>query len=210
MADKPQDGKPEDKTPSWKERLKKAYDQTSKKGKELYKEAKKGAEVFYEDAKKNAEETLETLSVLTEDGQKKEAPKEPGPEPKTLKEKLNAAAKKVKETDWKAVGERVKKTDWGAVAKDTSKEITKKDELKKLVGSIIIFPGGSAVYAAYRVAKHHKEMEEKAKLEGKTPANENKKPEEAKPAPEVKAEEEKVQAPTRRKRPPRPPRNPAA
>lgn len=200
---------PENKTPSWKERLKKAYDQTSKKGKELYKEAKKGAEIFYEDAKKNAEETLETLSVLTEDGQKKDASKEPVPEPKTLREKLNAAARKVKETDWKAVGERVKKTDWNAVVKDTSQEITKKDELKKLVGSIIIFPGGSAVYAAYRVAKHHKEQEEKAKLQGKAPANENPKPEEAKPAPEVKADE-KAQAPARRKRPPRPPRHPAA
>ena len=204
MADKP-----EDKTPSWKDRLKKAYDQTSKKGKELYKEAKKGAEILYDDAKKNAEETLETLSGLTEDGQKKEAPKEETPAPKTIKEKLNAAAKKVKETDWKAVGERVKKTDWGAVAKDTSKEITRKDELKKLVGSIIILPGGMAVYGAYRVAKHHKEQEEKAKLQGKAPANENGKPEETKPAPEAKAEE-KVEAPTRRKRPPRPPRNPAA
>lgn len=186
--------------PSWKDRLKKAYDAASKKGREIFDEGRKNAGPLleegrkkagelYEDAKKNAGETLDTLSVLT-DGKKD------GAEPKkdrTLRERFDAAREKVKGTDW------------NAVVKDTAREITKKDELKKLAGSVIILPGGLAVYGAYRVAKHHKEKEaqaEQERLKKATAAADESKA--------TSAANENKAAPARKPRKPRPPRKPAA
>ncbi|MDF3024952.1 MAG: hypothetical protein K0R10_2313, partial [Alphaproteobacteria bacterium] len=63
------------------------------------------------------------------------------------------------------------------VAKDTAQDLTKKDELKRLAGTVIALPGGLAVYGAYRVAKHHKDKAEELKAEAaKKAAKKTRKP----------------------------------
>jgi hypothetical protein len=104
----------------------------------------------YDEAASTAKDTLDTLSVLVNEDTGK-APKD-----LTLKDRANVVYGKLG------------KTEWLSVAKDTAKDLTKKDELKRLAGTVIALPGGLAVYGAYRVAKHHKDKEAAA-------ANENKK-----------------------------------
>jgi len=147
---------PEKKSPSWKDRLKTAFDaakktggqiyeQASKTGQDLYEKASKTGKEVYDEASKTGADTLDTLSVLVN-----ETPKD-GEKPKelTLQDRVNIAK------------DHLGKTDWLEVAKDTAQDLTKKDELKRLAGTVIALPAGLGVYGAYRVAKHRKEKLEK-------------------------------------------------
>lgn len=135
------------KKPGWKDRLKNVYNAAAQKGKAVY-----------DDLAKNTGNTVETLNVLVSE-------KDENGEAKKLsfKERLNVV-----------VGH-VGKTEWLKVAKETAKDLTTADELKRLAGTVIALPGGIAVYGAYRVAKHRKEKLEEA-------ANVNKPTDQSKPA----------------------------
>lgn len=150
---------PEKKSPSWKDRLKTAFDsakktgedlygKASKTGQDLYEKASKTGKEVYNDASKTGADTLDTLSVLVN-----ETPKE-GEKPKELTLQDRALIAK----------DHLSKTEWLEVVKDTAQDLTKKDELKRLAGTVIALPAGLGVYGAYRVAKHRKEkLEEEAK-----------------------------------------------
>lgn len=131
---------------SLKERLKSAFDAAKKKSGEIYDGAAKTGKAVYDDAAKTSKDTLDTLGVLVNAPEPKEG------EAPTLQERAGIAK------------DHLTKTEWGKVAKDTARDLTKKDELKRLAGTVIALPGGLAVYGAYRVAKHRKEkLEEEAK-----------------------------------------------
>ncbi len=127
---------PEKKKPSLKERLAAAFDAAKKTGKAVY-----------DDAAKTGKETLDTLGVLVNEN----TPEGEKPKDLTIQERVGIAT------------DHLGKTEWLKVVKDTAQDLTKKDELKRLAGTVIALPGGLAVYGAYRVAKHRKEkLEEDA------------------------------------------------
>jgi len=139
----------------------KIYDQASKTGQDLYEKASKTGKEVYDEASKTGADTLDTLSVLVN-----ETPKE-GEKPKelTLQDRVNIAK------------DHLSKTEWLEVAKDTAQDLTKKDELKRLAGTVIALPAGLGVYGAYRVAKHRKEkIEAEANAAKKTRKNRQPKP----------------------------------
>ncbi len=109
--------------------------------KDTYNAAAKSGKAVLDDAKLQATDTLNTLSVLVNEN----TPEGETPKGLTLKERMGVAYG------------HVSKTEWLKVAKDTAQDLTKKDELKRLAGTVIALPGGLAVYGAYRVAKHHQE-----------------------------------------------------
>lgn len=182
------------KKPSWKDRLKSTFDSAKKTGADLIETAKEKGKVVYDDAVKNGKETLDTVSILVNKEQKDGEPK------KDLTLQDRAAIAK----------EHLGKTDWVEVAKDTAQDITKKEELKKLAGTILTpGPGGIFLYGAYRVAKHRKEKmeEEAAKAAEAKPVTPPPVPE-TPPAPPTPAADNGDPL-ARRRRPPRPPRNPS-
>ena len=128
--------------------------------KDSYNAAAKTGKAVLDDAKLQATDTLNTLGTLVNENTPEGAPKD-----LTLKERMGVAYG------------HVSKTEWLKVAKDTAQDLTKKDELKRLAGTVIALPGGLAVYGAYRVAKHHKDKAEEQKAEAaKAAAKAAKKP----------------------------------
>ena len=117
---------------------------------------KQRLKAIYDEAAVTAKDTLDTLSVLVNE----KTPEGEKAKDLTLKERMNLAYGKLS------------KTEWLSVAKDTAKDLRNPDEIKRLAGTIIVLPGGLAVYGAYRVAKHLKDKEAEA-------ANDNRR----KPAP---------------------------
>lgn len=128
--------------------------------KDGYNAAAKTGKAVLDDAKLQATDTLNTLGTLVNENTPEGAPKD-----LTLKERVTVAYG------------HVSKTEWLKVAKDTAQDLTKKDELKRLAGTVIALPGGLAVYGAYRVAKHHKDKAEEQKAEAaKKAAKKTRKP----------------------------------
>ncbi|MDI1228262.1 MAG: hypothetical protein PSY14_11315 [bacterium] len=117
--------------------------------KDSYNAAAKTGKAVIDDAKLQATDTLNTLSILVNEN----TPEGEAPKDLTLKERMGVAYG------------HVSKTEWLKVAKDTAQDLTKKDELKRLAGTVIALPGGLAVYGAYRVAKHHQDKAEEQKAE---------------------------------------------
>lgn len=117
--------------------------------KDGYNAAAKTGKAVLDDARLQAADTLNTLSVLVNEN----TPEGEAKKDLTLKDRMNVAYG------------HVSKTEWLKVAKDTAQDLTKKDELKRLAGTVIALPGGLAVYGAYRVAKHHQEKAEEQKAE---------------------------------------------
>lgn len=128
--------------------------------KDGYNAAAKTGKAVLDDAKLQATDTLNTLGTLVNENTPEGTPKD-----LTLKERVGVAYG------------HVSKTEWLKVAKDTAQDLTKKDELKRLAGTVIALPGGLAVYGAYRVAKHHKDKAEEQKAEAaKKAAKKSRKP----------------------------------
>ncbi|HYD19648.1 MAG TPA: hypothetical protein VEF76_14335 [Patescibacteria group bacterium] len=122
----------------WKDKIRQGYNAAAKAGKAVV-----------DDAKLQAADTLSTLGTLVNDN----TPEGEKPKDLTLTERAKIARG------------HLSKTEWLKVAKDTAQDLTKKDELKRLAGTVIALPGGLAVYGAYRVAKHHKDKAEEEKLQ---------------------------------------------
>lgn len=128
------------------------YDKAAKTGQVLVEKATKTGKEVYDDAAKTGADTLNTLGVLVNEN----TPEGEKPKDLTLQDRALIAK------------DHLTKTEWIKVAKDTAQDLTKKDELKRLAGTVIALPGGLAVYGAYRVAKHRKEkLEEEAAAKAK-------------------------------------------
>lgn len=151
MANAPENKKP----PGWKQRLSSAFNAAKKTARAVYDKTAENAKVVYDDAAKTGKDTLDTLGVLVTEN----TPEGEKPKGLTLQERAEIARG------------HLGKTEWLKVAKDTAHDLTTKDELKRLAGTVIALPGGLAVYGAYRVAKHRKEkLEEEAQAASKKAA----------------------------------------